>query len=180
MTIWTNEPSDANNLSPTRLIRTRPGKPLTALITSDQLLGCYVHFWRGRTTPCNGATCEACNDNRLKRWYGWVSACTLAMTENVILEITAACCDPIKDYVRTHGRLRGAQLFLERATAKQNSRLIARITESKHSPDVLPAALDVVHVLEHIWETHHSRHTDDAKAQNDLPGQLHMFPPATG
>lgn len=42
------------------IIRTPASRPLTAIITSPNLVGCYTHYFKGRTTPCEGADCQLC------------------------------------------------------------------------------------------------------------------------
>ena len=39
------------------LLRTPPNKPLIAIITSADLIGCYTHYYKGRTVPCEGDNC---------------------------------------------------------------------------------------------------------------------------
>lgn len=166
MTIWTTAPAGELAPSGTRLLRVRPGKPITGIVTSRAMLGCNVHYWRGRTTPCEEDRCPACKDHRMPRWYGWLGLWNPRTHEHVIAEITSACVEPVSAYALKHGTLRGSLITLERATPKLNARLAARITESAFSPDALPDELDVIHVLEKIWETHRQPHTD-APAHND-------------
>lgn len=42
------------------IVRTPPGRPLTAIITSPDLVGCYTHYFKGRTSPCDSPKCHLC------------------------------------------------------------------------------------------------------------------------
>jgi hypothetical protein len=174
MTIWTNSPDEATTYCATKLLRVRPTHPITGVVTSHHLIGTHVHYWRGRSIPCRQEQCEACKDNRAARWYGWLSIFEPKSRAHAIVEVTAACEPPLADYARTHGQLRGALLTIQRATNKLNARLEASITESRLHPDVLPAELDVAHVLEHIWETHHGTHAPEAQQHEPTNGKLHL------
>lgn len=42
------------------IVRTPPGRAFSAIITSPDLVGCYTHYFKGRTVPCEGAGCTLC------------------------------------------------------------------------------------------------------------------------
>lgn len=42
------------------IVRTPLGRPLVAIVTSPNLVGCYTHFFHGRTIPCEGSGCRLC------------------------------------------------------------------------------------------------------------------------
>jgi len=42
------------------ILRTPTWKPLLAIVTSENLLGTYTHFWKGKTMPCEGRSCGYC------------------------------------------------------------------------------------------------------------------------
>jgi hypothetical protein len=164
MTRWTTTPTDGDARPANRLIRCRPSKPLTGIITSTLLTGCYVHYWRGRTTPCQDDQCEPCKERQIARWYGWLGLWNPTTHEHVIAEITASCLDTINAYMATHGQLRGGHLALARANDKQNSRLHALVKESNVNTSHIPPELDIITSMEKIWETHHSvRPTADSR-----------------
>jgi len=180
MTNWTATPLNGEQRPAHRLIRIRPGKPASGIITSLNLIGCYVHYWRGRTTPCQESKCPACKENQAARWYGWFSLWSPKTHEHVIAEITSACVDAFAAYALTHGQLRGAKVTLARATAKQNARLIAILEESAISPDILPPPLDVQTTLEKMWETHHTTTTPPPRTPQlaDRDEYLHQCRPS--
>ena len=171
MAYWMKMPENGESLRATRLIRVKPGRPIVGIVTSMELVGCYVHYFRGRSKACERADCEACREKHMPRWYGWVSIWGPKSNEHVIAEFTASCVEAIQEYRLKHGQLRGAVLTLERATAKINSRLTARVQQSTINADVLPAELDVIGTLEKIWETHHSDDAPKIARPDDLQGQ---------
>lgn len=42
------------------ILRTPAARPITAIITSPDLVGCFTHYFKGRTVPCEGAGCRLC------------------------------------------------------------------------------------------------------------------------
>ena len=42
------------------IVRTPPGRALRAIVTSLDLVGCFTHYYKGRTIPCEGAGCRLC------------------------------------------------------------------------------------------------------------------------
>lgn len=42
------------------ILRTPTWKPLIAVVTSQNLIGTYTHFWKGKTMPCEGRPCHYC------------------------------------------------------------------------------------------------------------------------
>lgn len=153
---WTQGPPPEDKQPQARLLRVKPGHPIAGIITSRQLLGTYVHFFRGRTTPCTDDACPACRANQLPRWYGWFSIWQPTTHGHAIAEITTACTTAIGAYTQTHGQIRGAHITLDRATNKPNARLNATLKPSPFTTDIIPHELDVATILEKIWETHHT------------------------
>lgn len=43
-----------------QIVRTPTGPGITAIVTSPDLLGCFTHYWKGRTMPCEGQGCTSC------------------------------------------------------------------------------------------------------------------------
>lgn len=46
------------------IVRTPISRPLTAIVTSPNLVGCYTHYFKGRTIPCEGSGCRLCMEGR--------------------------------------------------------------------------------------------------------------------
>lgn len=57
---WSNRvPTDPRGPS-FPIVRTPTWKPLIAIVTSDDLIGTFTHFYKGRTMPCQGHGCTRC------------------------------------------------------------------------------------------------------------------------
>jgi hypothetical protein len=152
MNPWTNRPDRGDHPTQLQLLRCRPSHPLLAIITADDVLGAYTHYWKGRTRICTHPTCDACDAHHAPRWYGYLAVVSTAMTAPTLVEITPSCIEAIESYLHEYRTLRGAQLTLKRANPKANSRLQATLEPSAYRDGKLPAAPDVRAQLERIWE----------------------------
>lgn len=175
METWTPRPNRKRDDLPLPLLRVRPGKPLTGIITNADIVGAYTHFWRGRTTPCTGPTCDACEAQHAARWYGY--ACIWNPTNNhqAIAELTPACVPAIDAYLAQFGTLRGAAIELARTNRKTNSRISCSIKPSPYTTDKIPAAFALQAQLERMWEMYPN--TNAAKIANGLTGRLQWSAP---
>ncbi len=64
MPTWSHEPPQDPRGQSFEIVRAPIGQPLTAIVTSDHLVGCYTHFWKRRTIPCEGSGCRLCLDGK--------------------------------------------------------------------------------------------------------------------
>lgn len=151
---WTNRPDRGEHPTQLQILRTPPGKAIGGIITTADALGAYTHYWRGRTTVCTHPLCEACDTHRTPRWYGYLAIISRATKTEALLEITPSCLPPIEAWLEEHGTLRGADISLQRANKKINSRLICSIRSSDYDGSKLPDAPNVKAQLERIWEIH--------------------------
>lgn len=133
------------------LIRTPADRPLVAVITSDDLVGCNTHYWGGRTVPCQRPVCKPCADGIPFRWHGYVGVFSPTTGKHALLELTAQACDPIAQYVLAHGTTRGAKIECSRHGRKQNGRVWTAISEAKSIPANLPDAPNIPAILAVIW-----------------------------
>lgn len=134
-----------------RLIRTPARGKLKLIVTSDDLLGCWTHFFAGRTTPCTGATCEACRGGASSRWHGYVSVLEPGAREHLIFECTAAAATSFANYRIKHGTLRGCDFIADRTSARPNARVRLRMTPADLAAIDLPEGANLTAVLCHIW-----------------------------
>lgn len=152
MTAWTNRPRPDDYSTQIQILRSRPGKPLRALVTAADLVGAYVHYWKGRTKLCEHPNCEACDASRQPRWYGYLAVVAEATLNPAILELTPSCVPAIDRYLADHGTLRGALVKLSRANPRINARVILELSEGNLGGTALPAAPKVEAQLCKIWE----------------------------
>lgn len=132
--------------------RTPANRTLTAIITSDNLIGCNTHFWHGHTVPCDPPDCEPCKDSVPYRWHAYCSAFIPNTSLHFLYECTAAAAEQLVLYRRAYGTLRGCQFSAYRWRSAPNGRVIIKTEQSAIPSDVLPKAPDLEHVLAILWQ----------------------------
>ena len=133
------------------LQRTPTSKPLIAIITCDDLIGCPTHFFKGRTQPCSAPDCEACLEQVSWRWHGYVSALNVTTHEHFIFEMTAQATDALVAYRKQHDTLRGCLFEARRLHARQNARVILRCKPADLQQISLPTPPNLEHALSILW-----------------------------
>jgi len=121
------------------------------IILSSDVIGCHLHYWRGRSTPCQGENCEACADGQIPRWRGYLIVMNPKGDEKIMMEITAAAVPPIDVYFSEHGTLRNALLYLKRVGMKPNGKLLSKIETSARTLASLPAEPNLSNLLLRMW-----------------------------
>jgi len=134
-----------------RLLRTPAKGKLYLLITSDNLLGCFTHFYAGRTVPCTGDKCEACQAGASARWHGYVAAIEQKTNEPIVFELTAAAAESLAAYRAKHGTLRGCDILATRVSPRPNARVRLQMRPHDLSRTDLPEPLNLRAALCHIW-----------------------------
>ncbi len=133
------------------LIRTHPTKPLVAVVTSDDLLGCHTHYWRGRTVPCEVQGCKPCEDGMPFRWHAWLTALTEPQRTHIIFEITAQAAENFVTYRKANGTLRGCRFRASRPAKTPNGRVRIECRPQDLSKISLPEAPNLVKCMSIIW-----------------------------
>jgi hypothetical protein len=149
---WNTRPDRGDALAPITIVRTKPGPPNAMIVTSHAVLGVYTHYWKGRTKPCDGPACPACEAMMGARWYGYLAVWHPKSNAIGLLEITPSTTTALDAYEESHGTLRGAKVTTSRANRKINSRLILTIEEGTFSADKIPQPPNVRHQLCKLWE----------------------------
>lgn len=149
---WANRPNREHEAAPLSIMRSRPGKAYTGIAVSAAVIGAYTHYWRGRSRICTAPECEACEAQRLARWYGYIGLWQPQTGTITILEITASCWETIETHLEKYGTLRGARITARRASAKINARLLIEIEQGPYAEDKIPCAPRVQEQLERMWE----------------------------
>lgn len=160
---WLDHPPDAAKDVPYRIVRTPADKPLEAIITTPELLGCCTHFVHNRTVPCEGPdTCSHCAQGHAWRWHGYVAAILRVTLEHVLFEITAPSADTLRNYILLHGNLRGCRIKAFRPSNRPNGRVVLQTVPVDLSSTRLPDAPNVKRLLCHLWNVQYSD-TDDSR-----------------
>jgi len=133
------------------LFRTPSFKPITGIITSHDLVGCYTHFYHGRTTPHEPENCQPCQDGLPYRWHAWVAAISKKPRTHFLFECTAQAAEAFVHYRKAHGTLRGCFFRSQRLTKQPNGRVRIETQQADLSDIVLPQEPDLTVALSIIW-----------------------------
>lgn len=151
MTTFTNTPPKDPRGPALRLLRTPSVGTLRAIVTSEDLVGTFTHFWRGRTLPHNPDKCEACQDGFPFRWHAWLSAVTENAHEHVLFEMTPQACEHFVLYRQAHNTLRGCLFNAWRPSGRPNGRVFIKVRPANLTDINLPDAPDLLKLLSMIW-----------------------------
>lgn len=133
------------------LVRTPAGRALTAIATSDDLVGCPTHFWGGRTVPCEIDDCKPCNEGHPWRWHAWLSAYDPRDHRAFVFEVTARVAEIFVAYRDAHGTLRGCKFRAQRRTMAANSRVFLECQPCDLQGQHLPDPPNLIKCLSVIW-----------------------------
>lgn len=135
--------------------RTPANRPLKAIITSPDLIGCNTHFWHGQTTPCTAPNCEPCKDASPYRWHAYCSAFIPPTSLHFLYETTAAAAEQLVTYRRANDTLRGCKFTAYRWRQAINGRVVIHTEKSTFADDQLPEAPNLEIVLATLWHLPH-------------------------
>lgn len=151
MPTWTRQPPLDPRGQGLPIVRTPATRTLSAIVTSDQLVGCDTHFWGGHTIPCDRPQCEACNNGIAYRWHGYLSAFNPDDQLHFIFEMTAQAAQTFAAYQKIHDTLRCCHFEAWRWGHRKNGRVIIKLNHSAFASIALPKAPDVTQVMAIIW-----------------------------
>jgi len=134
------------------IIRTPAHRPLVAIVTSEDLVGCYTHFYKGRTFPCEAPECDACKDGIPYRWHAYQSAYDPKKHFHFIFECTAQAGERFTDYRAIHNSLRGCLFEATRMHARHNARIIIHCKPADLTAIRLPKPPDIIKCLAILWD----------------------------
>lgn len=148
---FTNAPPDDARGNGLPLIRTPRAKPIVAVVTCRNVIGCNTHFWGGRTVPCDAAECEPCQNGAPWRWHGYVSAFDHRTKLHFLFETTARAAEPFKEWFDQHGTLRGVKFEAIRHQQRANGRVNIRLKSVDPIEFPIPAEPNIMAALAIIW-----------------------------
>ena len=134
------------------LRRTPPDQPLRGIITCDDVIGCYTHWWGGRTVPCEDATCEACKANTPSRWHCYLSVLEAKTHDHFIFECTGKAANPLIEYKDAKGTLRDAYMIAVRPKRRRNARVEIIVKPFDTSGLIIPSPPDLIRAMAVIWQ----------------------------
>lgn len=152
MPVFSSEPPPSDRPKNLKLVRTPIKGNLTAMVLSDEILGCNTHFWGGRTVPCEAPNCPACDDGSPTRWHGYLAIWLPNDNIKLLYEFTEGVADTLLQYRKANGTLRGCRIVASRARAVPNGRVLLKTSSVDLSKYPVPPAPDVAKLLLHMWD----------------------------
>jgi len=143
-------PHDPRGLS-LPLKRCPVGKPVIAIVTSLDLIGCKTHFYQGKTQPCENETCKACLDGVRWTWHSYLSAYDHAAKLHFLFESTARATEAFVQYREAHDVLRGCLFRAQRTQLRANARVYIETRPADLEKYSLPNPPDLTKILAIIW-----------------------------
>lgn len=133
------------------IVRTPIAHPLTAIVTSEDLVGTYTHYYKGRTAPCEQPDCEPCRDGLPYRWHNYLSAYQLSKGLHFLFECTAKAGEPFIEYRKKYNTLRGCMFESQRYSNKPNGRVLIRCKPADLQGILLPKPPHLIRALCILW-----------------------------
>jgi hypothetical protein len=152
------------------ITRVKGKQSLSCLALSKDLIGCYVHYARGRSQPCiQQESCEWCQTGVPRRWHSWFGAVSMTGQTKSIVEITLAVMPRFDEWIRQNGTLRGTRVDLARAGKRDNGRLMAMLERGQRKSNELPGAPAVAQMLRRMWDLPETTEILETQSPNVLP-----------
>lgn len=148
---WTNLPPEDTRGKALPLIRTPQGKSLCLIATAENLIGCYTHYWGGRTLPCEAPNCKACDEGQPYRWHGYLAAWNPNLNKQYIFEFTNQAAEEFVLYREHHGTLRGCNFIARRMGSSANAKVEIRTKPADLNVIQLPPEPNVIRAMSMIW-----------------------------
>ena len=148
------------------LLRTPALRPMVAIITSPDMIGCYTHFFGGRTVPHDDQNCLACSRGVPSRWHGYVSARDTKTALHYMFEFTAQAAEAFQTYKQANGTLRGCKFQATRRDKRVNGRVIIQTKTADLTLENLPQPPILAAVMATIWSLPQST----VKADHQIKG----------
>lgn len=146
-----NEPPADKRGNSLTLMRCPTMRHIQGIITCHEMIGTRTHYFHGRTVPCDDSDCPACAAGLPWRWHGYVSLFSENQRRTVLFEFTAAAAEPLTQYRKAYGSLRGCLMNATRATSAGNSRVVIRTKPADLEKITLPKEPNLLEALSIIW-----------------------------
>jgi hypothetical protein len=160
---WSNHVPDSATKYGFDLRRTPPDRPLVAIIISPDLLGCFTHYWGGRTIPCEalapdedpagiGHECPACAEQMPGRWHAYTACYDPRTHETFIFETTGKAAQALETYRDSFGTLRGCLFQATRPKRRKNAKVEIATKTADLTNITLPNTIDIIRAMSVIWQ----------------------------
>ncbi|KKK92063.1 hypothetical protein LCGC14_2706700 [marine sediment metagenome] len=151
MPIYSNDVPERPR-GPALPIRRTPARtPLDAIVTSDDLIGCYTHFYKGSTVPCEGDQCKPHHEGIPFRWHAYMTCVELRSNLHFLFEVTANAAEHFVAYRNIHNTIRSCQFRAVRWNQRHNGRILIQTKTASLGQRMLPPAPDLEKCLAVLW-----------------------------
>lgn len=133
------------------IVRVPQGRMVTGIMLSHDSIGCYTHWWGGRTVPCYQQNCKACADGGEKRWCSWLAVRNRGGGAILMLELPSAASAETYRFFREVRTFRGWGYQMQRVGKRANARLRIKWDDHRHDPATLPKAPCLAPILRNMW-----------------------------
>ena len=158
---WMDTPPKGSDHPSFRIVRTPADKPITAIVTSEEIVGCTTNFVQNRTIPCEGPdTCEHCAAGHSWRWHGYLSAMLTTTHEHILFEFTAPPSDTFRNYLLRYKTLRGCVFTARRPSGRPNGRVVVTCKYVAPTDLRIPARPNIRNILCRVWNLQTERVSD--------------------
>lgn len=151
-----NRPRKADLPNQWKIMRAKSNGLPACMVISPDITGAYVHYWGGRTRPCQGESCDYCAGGQVPRWRGYLAAANGKTRCLGLLEVTPSCIPPIEAFIEEYGDLRGSIITLSRKGNVRNGELLCVVKHQAGLASSCPPDVDVRVHLQRIWRVTHS------------------------
>lgn len=155
-TRFQNRPNQDDLPQSWKILRATKKGTQRVMMLADDCVGCYVHYWHGRTRPCYRNDCEPCGMGQRPRWRGYIPVWTPAPSVGKLLEITPSVVADFDRWIQTEGTLRGASVKLSRKGNVPNGELQCDIAKPTGFAVNLPPCPNTMQLLARIWKLTHA------------------------
>jgi len=150
---WQACPRKAGKVFPWALVRTpKGGGVIEATIVSPAMVGCWTHFYDGRTYPHKIDDCPACAGNMKREWHGYFAALRESNGQKLIIEVTERVGGFIEHWQSQHRTLRGSRIRLHRAGKAAHSKIHVDFHRELVETILHVPSQELKEILCHIWK----------------------------
>ena len=138
------------------------------IVQSDDILGVYLHFWGGRTVPCDRSPeCRACRADNPLKYRGYIAVQNRDGTVRGILEVTPNVVEYLRRIRAAKGTLRGQAIALYRTPKRARGRMYCESLPFAVAPKEVGPAPDVREVLLAAWQVYLMKENRPKKPKGD-------------
>lgn len=148
---WDHEPAPESKTPKLKLLRCPTGSLPPFVILSPTQCGGPLHYYGGRSIPCEGPACPYCAVHSKTVWKGYLAVWDAKHRTTGIIEFTKPCLETIRSYKQAHGTLRTHSIELHRAGRKTNGPLSVVLAPTAWADSDLPPPPDVIAILTQMW-----------------------------